>query len=394
LAVNESLEDYLPKSRMSQDTLKKSSPAPRSSKEAIEGFYLVASCYDGEKKSAYLKLYDSLTQKILLWFDDSGHKPYCLTDLSIENLKENQSLMSNPGFDHFETTTKYDALRDREVSMTVIVAKDPLSIGGRPSGTIRETVRSWEADIKYVENYIYDKDLKPGLPYNLTHLGLDLVDFDIFDEATANLRGVLAAQSEDHRSLMSEWVTLLECPVPEIKRLAFDIEVCSSVPTRMPDPQAAEDPIICIGAIGSDGRETILLLRRPGVEEGEDEIPKKAKFEFFDREEDLLRATFALLADYPFVITFNGDDFDLRYVWNRAQKLGFTREEIPIEVGRDFATLKSAIHIDLYKFFFNRSVQVYAFGQKYREKTLDAIGSALVGMSKKPIDFHVSQLTY
>ena len=394
MAVNESLEDYLSKSRMSQDTLKKSSPAPRSSEDAVEGSYLVASCYDGEKKSAYLKLYDSSTQKIMLWFDDSGHKPYCLTDLSIENLKENQSLMSNPGLDHFETITKYDALRDREVSMTVIVAKDPLSIGGRPSGTIRETVRSWEADIKYVENYIYDKDLKPGLPYNLTNRGLDRVDFQIFDEVTENLRGVLATQSEDHRSLMSEWVTLLECPVPEIKRLAFDIEVCSSVPTRMPDPQAAEDPIICIGAIGSDGRETILLLRRPGVEEGDDEIPKKAKVEFFDREEDLLRATFTLLADYPFVITFNGDDFDLRYVWNRAQKLGFTREEIPIEVGRDFATLKSGIHIDLYKFFFNRSVQVYAFGQKYREKTLNEIGSALVDMSKKPINFPVSQLTY
>ena len=28
------------------------------------------------------------------------------------------------------------------------------------------------------------------------------------------------------------------------------------------------------------------------------------------------------------ILTFNGDDFDLRYIYHRAQNLGFTREQI------------------------------------------------------------------
>ncbi len=388
------LEDYLTKPRkVLKDIEKSSSEAPFTSQAAGE-LYLVASCYDGGKSSAYLKLYDTSTQKIVQWYDDTGHKPYCLSDLSVDALKENQLLTAHPGLDHFDTVTKYDALRDRNVSMSVIVAKDPLSIGGRPTGTIREIVRAWEADIRYVENYIYDRNLEPGMPYLIKDGHLIKVEYQPSKDVSAGLAGILRAESEDCQVLAREWIRLLECPVPEIKRLAFDIEVYSSVATRMPDPQTAEDPIICAGAIASDGTQRIMLLRRQGVDEGNEEIPPSATLEFYDREEDLIRAVFALLADYPFVITFNGDDFDLRYVWNRAQKLGFPREMIPIEVGRDSATLKSGVHIDLYKFFFNKSVQVYAFGQKYREKTLDEIGYSLIDMPKKAIEGHVSQLTY
>ncbi|MEM3004981.1 MAG: DNA-directed DNA polymerase I, partial [Candidatus Bathyarchaeia archaeon] len=172
------------------------------------------------------------------------------------------------------------------------------------------------------------------------------------------------------------------------------IEVYSAVATRMPDPQAADDPVICVGAAGSDGAERILMLRRSGVAEGDEQLPDRVEVSYYEREEDLIRAAFDILSSYPFVVTFNGDDFDLRYLFHRAQRLGISRSEIPIEMGRESATLRSGIHIDLYKFFFNRSIQVYAFSQKYREKTLDEIGQALVNMPKKPIDFHVSKLTY
>jgi DNA polymerase I len=104
--------------------------------------------------------------------------------------------------------------------------------------------------------------------------------------------------------------------------------------------------------------------------------------EFYDSEEDLLAALFGSLLDYPIIATFNGDDFDLKYLYHRAQKLGFKNEEIPIELGRDVAFLKYGVHLDLYKFFFNRSIQIYAFGQKYRENTLDAVGEALINTTK------------
>ena len=45
-----------------------------------------------------------------------------------------------------------------------MIAPDPLSIGGTDY-SFREKVTSWEADIKYHENYLYDRALIPGTYY-------------------------------------------------------------------------------------------------------------------------------------------------------------------------------------------------------------------------------------
>jgi DNA polymerase I len=100
------------------------------------------------------------------------------------------------------------------------------------------------------------------------------------------------------------------------------------------------------------------------------------------------------LWDYPFVITFSGDDFDLQYLTHRAEKLSISRNEIPIEVGRRVCLLKNGVHIDLYKFFYNRSIQIYAFSNKYRDVTLDDVGKALVGLSKVELDKPFADLSY
>ncbi|MEM0314341.1 MAG: DNA-directed DNA polymerase I, partial [Candidatus Bathyarchaeia archaeon] len=96
----------------------------------------------------------------------------------------------------------------------------------------------------------------------------------------------------------------------------------------------------------------------------------------------------------PFILTFNGDDFDLRYLTHRAENHGFKRNEIPIEVGKRVCLLKYGVHIDLYKFFFNRSIQVYAFGNRYRDVTLDEVGRTLLGLEKIPLDKGIGELTY
>jgi len=389
--LNKGLDTYFPESQPVQT---KSSTSISQQMNKDPSYYLVASCYDGEKKSAFLKLYDAKEQKIITWYDDTDHKPYCLSDQTIDQLKENTSLAEHSGLDHFETVSKYNALKDQEVSMSLVVAKDPLSIGGRPSGTIRDIIRAWEADIKYVENYLYDRDLEAGMPYDMKDGKLHKIKTSIPQNIVNDLANIVGIESEEYRLLSTEWIRLLEAPVIHFKRLGFDIEVFSPIATRMPDANVADDPIICVGAKGSDGIGKILLLKREGVEKGNETIPDEVKIHFYETEEDLLRETFKLLTDYPFIITFNGDDFDLKYIRNRAQKLGFKKEEIPIELGRDFATIKSGIHIDLYKFFFNRSIQIYAFSQKYREKTLNEIGNSLVNMPKKPIESHVSELSF
>jgi len=113
--------------------------------------YLLSASYDGDRRAACLRLYEPETGRIHFWYDSSGHLPYCLSDLSPEELQRNTQLTKHPGFERIEAVKKYDPLQARNVSMSKIVAKDPLSIGGRP-GAIREIIpKAWEADIRYYD---------------------------------------------------------------------------------------------------------------------------------------------------------------------------------------------------------------------------------------------------
>ncbi len=362
--------------------------------ENLSESFFVGIGYDGERHSAFIKLYEPKHQKIYYWYDNTSHKPYCFSDLPVQKLNENQPLMSHTGLDHLEVVKKHDALRDQEIEVTMIVAKDPLSIGGRPVGCIRDIVRAWEADIKYVENFIYDRKLEPGMPYRVSNGKLVAVRYEPPSQTLQALEGFLKNESKEYRALAHEWIRLLECPVPELRRVALDIEVYSPIATRLPDPREAEQPVICASLLGSDGKRRLLLLKRAEMKPVEQLPEIDIKPEYYESEEKLLIELFKVLLEYPIVVTFNGDDFDLRYLWHRAQRLGFGVDQIPIELGREAASLKYGIHIDLYKFFFNRSIQVYAFSQRYREITLDEIGESLIGIGKKEIEVPVSDLDY
>jgi DNA polymerase I len=40
------------------------------------------------------------------------------------------------------------------------------------------------------------------------------------------------------------------------------------------------------------------------------------------------------------------------------------------------------VHLDLYKFFFNRSIQTYAFSHRYIDMTLSGISEPIIGIGK------------
>jgi DNA polymerase I len=355
--------------------------------------YLVSIGYDGDARKCFLRLYEPKTHKIHFWYDDSGHKPYCFSKQTIPELQKNAAVTQNFGFDHFEECERFDALRGETIKVTKIVAKDPLTIGGKPTGSIRDAITVWEGDIKYVENYIYDSGIEPGMMYEVKNKRLFLIEYRLSAEASKDIDDLFSNESQEYKDLAREWLRLLECPVPQYRRAAIDIEVMQDVETRVPDPELAEQRVICASIAASDGINRVLLLRRQGVADGNAATPSNVSLEFYDNEEELLAALFESLLDYPMIVTFNGDDFDLKYLYHRAQRLGFRNEEIPIELGRDVAFLKYGVHLDLYKFFFNRSIQIYAFGQKYRENTLEAVGEALINTSKVEID-SVSQASY
>jgi DNA polymerase I len=384
---------------------------PPTAPENLPPSYFVSATYDGKAGKAVIKLYEPVSGRIYFWYDNSGHRPYCYTNLSPLELEKIDRLMKHPGFDHFEIEEKIDPLLDRPVKVTKIVAKDPLAIGGRPKGCIRdivpedfpkvsetpvaaEAVKVWEAKIKYYQSYIYDRGLLPGLVYEVKNGNLVQVFLEEAEKMVQQIVGTFKDATTEELEHIEQWARLLEYPAPKFRYAAIDIEVQSPIPTRMPDPRLAEYPIVCVSIYGSDGQKRVLLLKRGGVREGAERLPADVKIEYFDSEEALIRAVFEVLWDYPFVVTFNGDDFDLRYLAHRAEKFGLKRDEIPIEIGKRVCLLKYGVHIDLYKFFFNRSIQIYAFNNRYRDVTLGDVGKALVGLDKIPLEKSIGELTY
>jgi len=370
--------------------------------------YFVSASYDGKKGTASIKLYEPKSEKIYFWYDTTGHRPYCLTNLPAGELEKIGRLTSHPGFDHFESVEKYDPLLDRQVTITKVVAKDPLAIGGRPSGCIRDIipdeypkiagleqpVKVWEAAIKYYQSYIYDRNLAPGMIYKIEKSELVPAKHQPSEDMVKKILGLFRDEPEEFLQHVEMWARLLEYPAPRFRRVALDIEVSTPIPTRVPDPHEAAYQIISATLLGSDGKKRVLLLKREGVREGVEKLPPDVNVESCDSEEKLILKVFEALWDYPFVITFNGDDFDLRYLYHRALNFGLKKSQIPIEIGRRICLLKYGIHIDLYKFFFNRSIQIYAFGQKYRDITLDEVGKALVGLAKIELARPLPELTY
>ncbi len=350
---------------------------------------LVSATYDSQKKSAVLKFYEPKSQKILLWTDNTGHKPYCYSKLDPEDLK---FLSDRKDVLRLEKTEKQDLIKDRTINVTKIIVADPLAIGGTQTDkSIRNIIETWESDIKYYENYLYDSSLIVGRYYQITNGKLEPFGYEIPDEVQLALKGLLwdkvtsigIIDSKEFQNHISDWANLLNQPIPKIKRISFDIEV-ESEPGRIPDPKVADKRITAIGFAGSDGLKEVFALKKKDKQLGTNEAASDVKVVFYeeDKEKDMIKDAFKILTDYPFVITFNGDEFDMPYIYNRAERLGIESKDIPLIMMRDSATLKHGVHIDLYRTFSNRSFQIYAFSHKYTDFSLNSITVGLLNESK------------
>ena len=368
-------------------------PRGRLARDHMPTSYLLSAGYDGKAEKAFLRLYEPQSQQIYLWYDDTNHLPYCISKATPEELRKNKRLLSYPGFLSLEQVEKFDALEDEAIKVTKIVASNPLDIGGRGRSGIRYIIGdSWESHIRYYQNYIYDRDLNPGMPYRVEGGKLIEEEYTLPEGAAKQIDAILAEEEPEYREHMMEWARLLQCPVPPIRRVAVDIEVHMSIANRMPNPDEAMDPVIAVSFVSSDGVRRVLLLNETGEETEPPEI-EGAEVVFVPDERELIEETFRVLDEYPVVLTFNGDNFDLRYLRRRAQNLAFSREEIPITIGRRFAFLRNGLHIDLYRFFLNRAIQVYAFGNRYRENNLNDVASNVIGKTKLDVG-DISSLSF
>jgi len=368
--------------------------------ESMPPAMLVSATYDILSKSAVLKFYEPESQKLILWKDEIGHKPYCysrLTPDELDFLQERDDVLE------IKTVQRYDLIKDKEIDMSKIIVADPLAIGGTTGDkSIRNVIETWESDIKYYESYLYDRSLIIGKYYEIISGKIKPHDLEISDEVKIALKSLLwdkvdsdsMVDVNEFKELISEWADLLNQPIPKIKRLSVDIEVEAEI-GRIPDPKVAEKKVTAIGMKGTDGFDHVFVLRTEGTEQGINELSPNIKVTFYDlnKEKEMIEDSFKIIKEFPFVLTYNGDEFDLPYLYNRAERLGIKNSENPFYMMRDSATLKHGVHIDLYRTLSNRSFQIYAFSQKYTSFSLNTVSKALLGKEKIDYGLEFDELT-
>jgi len=356
---------------------------------------LISATYNIQKHAAILKFYEPVSQRIFLWADKSGHKPYCYSKLAPDEIPT--EISERDDVIEIKQVKLLDILHDKPIDVSKILVQDPLAIGGtQTSKSIRNLIDTWESDIKYYESYLYDSSLIVGKYYKIENDVVIPYDLEISDETKLSLKSMLLDKQSDTNlpdtkqfdEHVSQWANLLNQPIPKIKRISLDIEVESEI-GRIPDPKIAEKKITAVGFEGSDGLKQIFILRRSGIEEGVNELLPGIKIIFYDetKEKEMILDTFELMEKYPLLVTYNGDGFDLPYLYNRASRLGIDRQKNPLYMMRDSATLTDGVHLDLYRTMSNRAFQIYAFGQKYTDFSLDSVANGLLG--EKKIDYGV-----
>ncbi len=373
-----------------------------------EGFLLTVE-YSGKHNKAYAKFYDLKDQKIKFWLDNTEHHPYALHRAKKEELESIEELIDFDGFDHIESIEIEDLLYDRKITASKIVAKTPSDIGKKgdivnddplslkPSSIFNILARAgyegaWEANIRYHHNFIYDRDLIPGLIYQIKDGKVSPIQLETTPDLEKKLLEIFAAEPETFQKMGQRYMKLFSYPIPEIRRVAFDIEVEVPKTGGLPDPTAARERLTSISFSSSDGMNKVYALWREEIPIGTriTDFPENTEIIYFNDEKDLLIETFRILWDYPIVITFNGDNFDLNYLFHRAKNLDLSSEINPIEIKRQGgfsmvgtnAFLKYGVHLDLYQIFANRSLKGYAFGGIYERNSLDQISKAFLGEEK------------
>ncbi len=374
---------------------------------------LLSAIYSGEEQKVYLKFYSPKDESIYIWRDRTNHKPYCYTKLQYAARAQEVAKLERKYT--IENVKRRDLISDKLIDILKISAPDPLSIGGTEN-SFREKVKAWEADIKYHENYLYDTGLIPGTFYLRIGNEIKTHEMDISDKVREELEDLLwnklkvsSEKAEDirYQKQITRWANLLNQPIPEIKRVSVDIEV-ESEEGRMPTPRDHDRRITAIGFVASDGYRRVLLLNQNKQHESSQALIPEA--EIYYTEKELLEEAFKIIASYPIVITYNGDDFDLPYLYARSQDPRIDpnrsqiipKDKVPIIIKRETfikrgiqaepVQLKYGIHIDLFRTFQNRSVQIYAFSNKYSEHTLNAISEALLDDTKLEFDGDISEL--
>lgn len=311
----------------------------------------------------------------------------------------------------------YNALTEQKETFIRVVTKTPNQVlwlnndmaTDKPEKLVPIEPWVYANHIEYTIRYLIDKGLHPGMPYQLGG------DFPIQEPIVLD-KGALEIMGDYPDWLVQKLLPLFLTPIPHVKRAALDIETLSKLSVHT--PHTARDPVTSVALCFEDYTGYLFVLSADArgmtpefFEPLGELIQKGVKLEFFDTEYELLKRVFEVIRDptLPMLVTFNGDNFDIQYLYRRAERLGFELHKVPLlafrlrprgdRKRRDVVDVKGKLHLDLFQFLKMPFVKASTFQNKYKRNTLAAICEALLEktkyeMSKSPEEANPTELAY
>lgn len=356
---------------------------------------LLLNCYYNRGTNrATLQFYDKNNNRLVEVDDPSGHEPYLIVKLLPEDAQRYLELspdyvQEKHRIKRLEVVEVIDRLRFRRITCTKLFTQTPGDVPTIRGLFHEQDIPTFESDIRYHINYLYDRELITGMHYQLegttfrrvlqNELGSKVPANAEEEQILSDFKGV-----ERYASLVDDFLPLFTEDIPEILYYTLDIEV--NAPAGVfPTVSAANYEVSCVSVVSNAGDGVVFYLNPTGqpVEDlRHTDLPPEVVVRSYTDEKSLLLGLYEMIATLPVVVTFNGNAFDIPYLVNRNRKLRVTTSAVRYNGRTKMGSFGGAIHIDLYNWFSNPAIRLYAYSGVYKDNKLGTIANALLGEEK------------
>ncbi|MHA2027986.1 MAG: DNA polymerase domain-containing protein [Candidatus Kariarchaeaceae archaeon] len=357
--------------------------------ELLEGMVLDGYYSDDVEAKFHLLIYDPQKKQLVRWIDTRITKtnPYIYHQNKFRTVDQ-----------IYETSFKTDLLFDKQYDTVELTDYEASAVF---SNEYDRAKNKFGSPLPTQLMYFHKTGVIPGSWVTINDNQLSQIskyNNEEINNKIEQIRKLLLGDSKIIVDLCVENMPIMEDLICDIRRIGIDIEVASPRDT-FPIPEEARYPINSISSTDSDGKAIIWLLSYVPTKKEIEVIINRLGYEpdirTFVMETELIKSFFNEIADYPVVLTYNGDNFDLPYLHHRALRLGM---ESPIVKGRylfyrEEMQFRHSIHVDLFRFLSNNAIRLYAFGGKYSRSRLMDVGEALVGRKKIEHDLWFDEMT-
>ena len=363
-------------------------------------------------------IYEADSGKLSKFVPKVYHRPYFYVKYTARNLEKARKLLEENKIVDYQEADLYHFIYRKKVKLLKIVTEKPYQVKKlRELFPDREV---YEADIQYVVRFSIDTNYYPGLPAG-------------------------------YKDPMNFQKTLLE-PIEDLSEdvVAFDIEVLNKSPVAFPiayesleklrehvnkskpsevlqylkkHPEIADSPVLSVSlSYYRDGelRVELHMLKKyqatPNLKEYLTAKVRKAKLassEYecrdgkytvdtgsekvevevycYEDELELLNNVWEVLKSKRVWITYNGNAFDVPYLFYRSLRLGLVPPNLRVVTTAVVATNNKevpviypsdGVHADLYLWFTKPVVKNYVHGNAYNNFGLDDVAKAVIGARK------------